>query len=139
LNTDLIRRLERELQNDSGLSAADYEVLVNLDKAKGGMRVLEMASVMAWEKGRLSKQLTRMAARGLVAREPCETDSRGAVVVLTPEGRQAFAEAEPLHLAHVRALFLKALSREQLDAMGEIAGAVRSHLEGVDAETTRPP
>jgi DNA-binding MarR family transcriptional regulator len=138
LNAALIRRLARELQRDSGLSDADYEVLVNLTNAPGNrQRAFELGATMNWEKSRLSKHLTRMETRGLVAREPCPADSRGAFIVLTEAGRAAFAQAEPLHLEHVRQLLFAALTDEQLDALGDIAAAVFAHLDGIDRDYAR--
>lgn len=138
LNAAFLRRLARQLQRDSGLSAPEYEVLVNLDKAPGNrMRVLELAQGMQWEKSRLSKQISRMIERGLLARETCPTDQRGAVIVLTGAGREAFVEAERIHLAHVRDLFFDALTTEQLDALGELAETVLAHIDALDAQTVR--
>ncbi len=137
LNAVLLRRLARELQRDCGLSDADYEVLVNLSDAPGGRRrAFVLAGQMNWEKSRLSKHLTRMEQRGLVAREACDTDNRGAYVGLTDAGRAAFARAEPVHLEHVRRLFFAALSAEQLDALGDISEAVVEHLESLDPRAT---
>jgi DNA-binding MarR family transcriptional regulator len=133
LTLPLIRRLGRELQRDSGLSGPDYEVLVSLDNApEGRMRVLELAAAMEWEKSRLSKHLSRMVARGHVTREPVEDDSRGAAIVITDAGRRAFEKAEPIHLDHVRELFLSALTRKQLEAFGELMDTVLAHIEAID-------
>jgi DNA-binding MarR family transcriptional regulator len=132
INAGLMRRVARELQRDSGLSDADYEVLVNLSNAGGRQRAFELGSRMNWEKSRLSKHLTRMEARGLVLREACETDNRGAYIVLTDGGRTAYAQAEPLHLEHVRRLLFAALTEEQLDQLGDIAQAIADHLGALD-------
>lgn len=135
LNAALLRRLGRELHRDTGLSAPEYEVLVNLDKAPDAqMRVLELASAMQWEKSRLSKQLGRMVDRGLLVRRPCPTDQRGSVIVLTDNGRDAFVEAERIHLAHVRGLLFDALDTEQLDTFGEIAETVLAHIDAADRQ-----
>ena len=122
-------RLARQLQRDSGLSEADYEVLVQLSEAPcGRQRVFELGQATQWEKSRLSHHLTRMAQRGLVARESCPTDSRGAFVVLTDAGRQAVEAAAPRHVEHVRDWFVDVLTPEQLDALGEMAEAVLDRL-----------
>ncbi|HWU23638.1 MAG TPA: MarR family transcriptional regulator, partial [Nocardioides sp.] len=61
-HTLLSAALGRELQRTSGLSLADYEVLVNLtDVPEQTLRMYELGERMQWEKSRLSKQLTRMA------------------------------------------------------------------------------
>src|SRR5919199_5055369 len=85
MHARLAGRLNRELQAGSGLSLADYEVLVQLtDAADGRHRPYELQRLLQWEQSRLSHHLTRMQRRGLVAREECADDGRGAWVVLTP-------------------------------------------------------
>ncbi|MEY2402736.1 MAG: hypothetical protein QOD38_287, partial [Acidimicrobiaceae bacterium] len=92
-------RVARDLQRESGLSGADYEVLVNLSEAPSGrLRAFELGRATQWEKSRLSHHITRMVDRGLVARESCESDNRGAFVVLTAAGRRAIETAAPVHV-----------------------------------------
>ncbi|CAN5714804.1 MarR family transcriptional regulator [soil metagenome] len=133
LHAHLIGRLERELRRDSNLSSADFEILVALSESQEDrLRIGELGEMVQWEKGRLSKQLSRMEARGLVAREACETDQRGSFAVLTPLGRTTIEEAAPLHVAHVRELYIDRLTPAQLNAMAEIAAAVTSGLDASD-------
>ena len=125
--------LSRQLQRDTGLSEGDYEVLVNLSEApEQRLRSFELSAAIQWEKSRLSHHLTRMQGRGLVDRQECPTDGRGAFVVLTAAGRQAIEAAAPLHVAEVRRLFLDTLTPEQLDALGEISQALRRGLDATD-------
>ncbi len=122
-------RLNRQLQHDSGLSSADYEVLVNLSEAEQGrLRSFQLGALIRWEKSRLSHHLTRMEKRGLIAREECPTDGRGAYVVLTPAGRAAIETAAPLHVEEVRRLFVDLLSEEQLQQLVDITGVVLDEL-----------
>jgi DNA-binding MarR family transcriptional regulator len=126
-------RLRRSLQDHANLSDADYAVLVNLSEAPGDrLRSFELGATLAWEKSRLSHQLRRMQQRGLVTREECPTDRRGAFAVLTKAGRAAVESAAPQHAADVRHWFLDAVTREQLDALTEISGAVLAHLAADD-------
>jgi DNA-binding MarR family transcriptional regulator len=122
---ELARRLNRQLQRDSGLSSSDYEVLVDLSEADDGrLRAYELSRALQWEKSRLSHHLSRMEARGLVCREDCVDDARGAWVCLTPEGRAAIEAAAPRHLAEVRRLFVDLLTPAQLDVLADVADAV---------------
>src|SRR5580704_19590095 len=83
MTSQLNARMNRQLQDDYGVSLADYDVLVALSEApEGRLRVFEIAGALAWEQSRVSHQLARMQRRGLVAREECPTDARGAFVVL---------------------------------------------------------
>ncbi|RBM10961.1 MarR family winged helix-turn-helix transcriptional regulator [Streptomyces sp. PT12] len=126
----LIGRLSRRVQADSGMSAADYTVLVSLTaKDDGRMRFLDLAKRVEWEKSRMSHQVTRMAKRGLVAREECPDDGRGAFIVATPAGYRAIEEAAPQHVEHVRRLFIDALTPSQLSTLGQICKRVLDHMD----------
>jgi DNA-binding MarR family transcriptional regulator len=123
-------RLNRQLQADSELSLADFEVLVHLtDTPEGRLRVLELARALDWEKSRTSHHLARMQRRGLVGRQECQDDARGAFVVLTPAGRRAIEAAAPRHVETVRRLFFDTLDAEQVDALAAISGQVLDRLE----------
>ncbi|MFF5563309.1 MarR family winged helix-turn-helix transcriptional regulator [Streptomyces sp. NPDC012623] len=126
----LIGRLSRYIQAESGLSASDFVVLVNLTERGGGrMRFLELAKLLEWEKSRASHQITRMAKRGLVAKEDCPDDGRGAFVVATPAGYEAIEQAAPPHVEHVRRLFVDALTPHQLSTLGDLSQRVLKHME----------
>lgn len=113
-------RLGRELQAASGLSLADYEVLVALtDVPDQRLRMFELSEAVQWEKSRLSKQISRMTARGLVTRTECPDDRRGAHVALTPEGRTAIESAAPGHAESVRALVFDDMDDDEVRALGK--------------------
>jgi DNA-binding MarR family transcriptional regulator len=118
------------LQADSGLSTGDYSVLLSLSEAADNrVRSSELAATIGWERSRLSHHLGRMEQRGLIRRENCLTDSRGAEAVLTTEGAAAFRRASPPHLHAIQELFVGALTAEQLEAVSEISRALSAHLE----------
>jgi DNA-binding MarR family transcriptional regulator len=125
----MMMRLERELAGqlaaESDLSYPDYHVLVALtDRADGRMRLFELGNLLGWEKSRLSHHVARMAKRGLITKESCDDDRRGAYVVVTTQGRTAISAAAPGHLAKVRRLFIDRLTPDELDTVAEIAETV---------------
>ena len=123
--------LARQLAADSGLSYPEYVVLVALtDRPDGRMRVFELSEVLGWEKSRVSHQVARMAERGLVKKEKCDSDRRGAYVVVTKRGRKEIEAAAPGHVAAVRRLFIDLLTPSQLDAVGKAADVVLAALDG---------
>src|SRR4029450_7521118 len=66
LNAELASTLQRELQQDVGLSMPDFEVLVHLtDNPEGRLRVTELAGLLQWERSRVSHHVKRMEHRGL--------------------------------------------------------------------------
>lgn len=123
-------RLASRLQSESSLSPGDYAVQLALSEApERRMRSSELAAHIGWERSRLSHHLGRMERRGLVRREDCASDSRGAEVVLTPAGAETFRRATVPHLRAVRELFVEALTSDQLAAVREAAAALRARLD----------
>lgn len=123
-------QLARQLASESGLSDADYAVLVQLtDRPEGRMRLFELARDLGWEKSRVSHQVARMASRALVEKQQCPSDRRGAFVAVTQRGRDEIEAAAPGHVAAVRRFFVDALTPAQLSAVAEAAEAVMRSLD----------
>ena len=125
-------QLNRQLQRDSGLTLPEYEVLVQLSEAPGRrLRPFQICEALNWEQSRLSHQLTRMQRRGLVTRQECEADGRGAFVCLTAAGASSIESAAPGHVAAVRQLIFDRLSDAELavfeQACATILGALNEH------------
>ena len=118
LNAELTAALHRQLQAEAGLSMSDYEVLVDLtDDPAGRVRVSELAHLLQWERSRVSHHVTRMERRGLVEREECPDDGRGAYVAITPAGRTAIERAAPGHARAVRRLVFDALQADEVRSL----------------------
>src|SRR3954451_5711801 len=136
MTSRLQAQLNRDLQEAAGLSLADYDVLVPLSEApQGRLRVFELASDLGWERSRLSHHLARMQRRGLVTREDCDADRRGAFVVLTEQGRAAIDQAAPAHVETVRRLVFEGLSAQQVRSLEAFTESVQRRLD--TAEETR--
>ncbi len=132
VSVQLPTALHRQLQNDSELSLQDFEVLVYLtDTEEGRLRVSDLARELQWERSRLSHHVKRMQARGLVCREGCPDDGRGAFVVITPRGREAIEQAAPGHARFVRSLVFDSLTDDELAALGSITDKMLANLAPV--------
>ncbi|MDQ6840393.1 MAG: MarR family winged helix-turn-helix transcriptional regulator [Actinomycetota bacterium] len=127
---DLMRaQMGRDLWQDSGLSDADYVVLVHLSETPGHrVRMSDLAAALRWSKSRLSHQVARMENRGLVERAECASDARGSFATLTERGMTEIEKAAPHHVDSVRRNFIDLLTAEQLDALSEISEVVIKHL-----------
>ena len=130
MRTRLTGRLNRELARKTGLSEADYEILVALTELpEQSARAIALRCGLEWEKSRLSHQLRRMESRGLITREECIEDNRGSVIRVTDEGRKLAAEARLHYDQAVQRYVTDVLTPEQLEALGIIAEAVLIQLE----------
>lgn len=135
LHAQLTARINRDLQATSGLSHADYAILVQLtapDVAGGTLRMFELGERLLWEKSRVSKQVSRMEARGLLARRDCPDDRRGAFVDLMPAGRAAIEAAAPAHVAMVRELFFADATDAEVAAIASLTERVLGRLAAND-------
>ncbi|MFD9003005.1 MarR family winged helix-turn-helix transcriptional regulator [Streptomyces sp. NPDC059582] len=123
-------RLSRQLQTESTVSPADFAVLVELtDAPDGRQRSLDLARALEWEKSRISHHISRMARRGLVVRQECPEDGRGAFVVITDAGRAMIKGAAPRHVEAVRALFLDHVTPAELRTLAQISERVLEKLD----------
>jgi DNA-binding MarR family transcriptional regulator len=129
LHARIAARLHQDLQRTSGLSLPDYDILVHLtDVPDGRVRVLELADGLQWHKSRVSKQVARMAARNLVAKEECVEDARGAYVKITATGRRAIEEAAPAHVELVHRLIFDSLDPDEVRALATISEKILGRL-----------
>lgn len=127
--------IERQLRNRCGLSSADYQVLAHLSEAPDGrLRSFELGGLLRWEKSRLSQHLGRMQTRGLVSRERCLSDQRGAVVAITPRGSDLIEAAAPQHVADVRDVLIDHLTAIEMETLGIIGDKVRERLAALEQQ-----
>ncbi len=130
LHDKLRGRLSRSLQAESNVSATDFAVLVELtDVPDGRRRFQELARALEWEKSRMSHHIARMVKRGLVVREECPEDGRGAFVVITDEGRAMIETAAPRHVEAVRELFLDHVTPAELRTLAQVSERVVEKLD----------
>lgn len=125
MHNELARELDRRLQRDSGISQADYGVLLALFRApERRLRPGALGELIGWEKSRVSHQLTRMVGRGLVERTECATDGRGSFVELTRAGRRALLSSMRDHALAIRTLFLDVLEPAEKEAIANASARV---------------
>jgi len=126
---ELVAALDRRLQNDAGISHPEYLLMLSLWHAPDhSLRTGELADELSWEKSRVSHQVARMEARGLVERRDCETDARGVWVVLTPDGSRLLLRATRDHTDAIREWFFDLMDDEEKRVLGEVARRMRETL-----------
>jgi DNA-binding MarR family transcriptional regulator len=121
--------MNRQLQADSELSLADYDVLNALSGVPDErMQVGALAAQIGWERSRLSHHAKRMQNRGLVQCDLAASDRRATEIRLTPGGRRAIVDAAPGHVELVRHLFFGGLPKELLAPMSRALEAIYDHV-----------
>ena len=124
-HAELINRLDRELEEGHGLSLAEYEVLSFLSEApERRMRPSELARRVVISPSALTRRIDRLEKRGLVCRERCDHDARGAYAVLCEKGYEHLMAAAPTHVRGVRAHFVDRLHPEELEALSRALAVV---------------
>jgi len=125
VNVLALAEINRDLQRDSGLSDADYEVLTSLSESGGDRcRFGDLARLTRWSTSRLSHHLDRMQQRSLVDRAERSDDARGSDVILTELGRTTIETAAPHHVRSVRRNIFDQLTESQIAQLADIVTTI---------------
>jgi len=128
----LLEVLNRELSDAHGLSLADYRILVLLSEANSqAMRMSDLADGIVASRSRLTHQIRRLEAAGIVTRQECVDDKRGVLAILTAEGRRRLEAAAPTHLEGVRKHLIDQLGAAEQRTITEV-------FERADAALAEP-
>ncbi|HSJ73438.1 MAG TPA: MarR family transcriptional regulator [Miltoncostaeaceae bacterium] len=118
VHAGLIREMDAEMRERHGISLSAYELLMLLgDAPRRRMRVSELSAATLLSVSGVSRLVDRLVRDGLLVKEACEEDGRGAEAVLTPMGRGRLRAARASHLADVRRRFLSGFSDDELEEM----------------------
>jgi DNA-binding MarR family transcriptional regulator len=110
----LVRQLEIELERETGLALADFDVLAQLSRAGGELRMTQLATRALISRSGMTRRVARLVHQGLCRRGTVDTDGRGIVVMLTDAGHARLAETYPVHLRGVSELFIAQLHDHEL-------------------------
>jgi DNA-binding MarR family transcriptional regulator len=125
----LMDELDRELQREANMPHTYYEILVALSEAPcRTLRMNQLADLCQSSRSRLSHAVSRLEEAGWVRREPCATDKRGSLAVLTDKGFAVLEAAAPGHVEAVRRALFDVLTPAQVEQLGEISAVIREGL-----------
>lgn len=97
-STRLFARLDADLRQAMGIGLGDYEVLVLLSEApEKRIRMGPLSDAALVSRSRLTYRVDQLENAGMVCRERCDTDRRGAWATLTPAGEELLHQAFPTH------------------------------------------
>ncbi|MCU0299623.1 MAG: MarR family transcriptional regulator [Candidatus Nanopelagicales bacterium] len=122
--------LGRDLVEQTGLSMADYEIMVRLSESEDHrVRMSDLAELTLSSRSRLSHQIDRMHRAGYVDRQKCDDDRRGFFAVLTDKGFDTLKAAAPIHVESVRQRIVDVLTPEEFAELGRITEKLLDALE----------
>jgi len=133
--------VRRRLRAEFGLTLPQFDVLAQLDRAKGGVRLGELSERMMVTNGNVTGLVARLESEGYVRREITEQDRRVTVARLTPLGRRrfrVFAAAHETWLAEMLSQVDEEARESLLQRLGAVKASVRRHLGGQEEEG-KPP
>jgi DNA-binding MarR family transcriptional regulator len=116
MGEEILTRVGHDITTATGLSGAEFGVLSRLAAyGEGKLHQHQLATVLGWEKSRLSHQLSRMQKRRLIERRAGE--GRATLIALTKNGREKLSNALPVRGESVRRHLLSRLSEDQADTI----------------------
>jgi DNA-binding MarR family transcriptional regulator len=110
----LIRQLETDLERETGLALADFDVLAQLADAGGQLRMTELASRALISRSGMTRRVARLVDEGMVRRAGADADGRGVVVALTDAGVGRLMETAPIHARGIAEYFVSRLETAEL-------------------------
>jgi 2,3-bisphosphoglycerate-independent phosphoglycerate mutase len=118
VHSELTKALDAELETKHGLPLTSYEVLIYLAKApEGRLRMAELADRVLLSRSGMTRLVDRLEREGLIRRDSCADDKRGAFAVLTDAGAAVLSKARPDHLEAVRRRFLAHFEEAELQQL----------------------
>jgi DNA-binding MarR family transcriptional regulator len=120
----LMRRLEVDLARVTGLALADFDVLAQLARAGGELRMTDLAARALISRSGMTRRVARLVEEGLVRRANADADARGVIVALTDAGVTRLTETAPVHLRGISELFVAQLDDDELAVLENALGKV---------------
>lgn len=125
----LRRTLTPGLADDIGVGGQSFEILVRLARSEGGrLRMSDLAAQTGLTPSGLTRAVDRLAEAGLVAREACPSDRRGAFAVLTGLGQERMGEALRHHEQDVARILDGVLDPEEAATLTALLRKVRDRV-----------
>ena len=122
-HSTVVRALEAELLAEHDLPLASYDVLVQLSESPDTrLRMTELADRVLLSRSGLTRLADRLEREGLITRQPCPSDARGTLAVLTDAGLERLREAWPTHLRGVEQHVTGRLTSDELVQFGRLLG-----------------
>jgi MarR family transcriptional regulator, 2-MHQ and catechol-resistance regulon repressor len=119
---------QRKLDAEHALSGQWFEVLIRLVRSPGHrLRMSDLAAQTTLSASGLTRVVDRLAEQGLVRREACPSDRRGAFAALSEDGEARIIAAVPMHVAQLSEIF-SVLSPDELRTLSDLLRKLRDSV-----------
>jgi DNA-binding MarR family transcriptional regulator len=103
---------------EHGLASAEFEVLIRIARTPGqALRMTDLAAQTLLTTSGITRVVDRLERDGLVERQACPTDRRGAFAALTAAGVTRLGEVLPRHLELIEHWFTGRLEPTAMEGM----------------------
>lgn len=127
----LLERINGRLAKADLLPLEWYDVLLVLDKApEQRLRMSELADKVLLSRSGSTRLADKLEAAGLLRREVCPSDRRGAFAVLTDEGKAALARTWPEYAQGIAEHFAQHLSKTEAQTLTKWLKRILTSVEG---------
>lgn len=114
-HAEVIGAISKEMEAAGQVPLSSYDVLVALSESpEHRLRMHELARDVILSRSALTRLVDRLERQGLLRREHCGTDRRGAYAVLTDPGQEALSTAWPIYGRSIQRHFVDRLNDDEL-------------------------
>lgn len=115
------REIDRRLTEAGHVNLDVYDILVTLEFQEDfRLRMSELAERKAFSRSGLTRLVDRLEEQGLIVREPCPDDKRGAYAVLTDKGQQVRELAWPVFKDAIQELWGQFLTDRKAEDISKL-------------------
>lgn len=117
--------LDAQLKRDADVTYFEFQALLKISESPtNSRRMTELSEATSMSLSHLSRVVTRLERKGLVARIPDPNDGRSTFAALTPAGESTVDTGLPGHLSEMRRIVFDNLSDSEI----EVVSAALSHI-----------
>jgi len=114
VHATVVDRIDHDLAAAERVPLSSYDVLIELYEApERRLRMHELAERVVLSRSGLTRLVDRLEAQGLLTRDRCGTDRRGAYAVITEQGIIALRRAWPVYAQGISQYFAHWLTPEE--------------------------
>jgi DNA-binding MarR family transcriptional regulator len=123
------REMNKQLNDDHGISLNDFQTLLLLSRAdQGMMRRIDLAGELQLTASGVTKLLDGLQDAGYVDKANCSSDARVTYAVLTESGREKLAACTCSHISAIQDMLAERYNEQELATLAELLGRLAGDI-----------